>query len=399
MGKARFMASGLFLPMFLFLELTLGQDEQWLRYRTAEQSGLAPMARFRSVSLEGQRPDGVRLPRLSSGALFGRWVTPLTDTGFRWFAIDRTKTRGFYDLLYIDSNGDGHLDDEQPVKGLVGSEASRFGAVKVTLKGERGPVTYHLVILVVVNRRGQHGCYVVPGCWYEGTIDVDGAKVPCTLVDYTANGTFSDRAVDPATGRVDPDRADRIIVGRSEDGARPVTIGSLVEINGWFYQLEVARDGAYVRLDRPKELRLGKIRVPKEIATITILGLNGHFHLRPRGEVCEVPVGTYRLYGWQLDRTAQDGKQWAAEASFVAGPSPQIEVTQAEEVTLGIGEPFVSKLTVTKMAGDIRIWHVITGHMGEQITLVAGRQVAPPPRLRIWNQQHTYGQVLNFAYG
>ncbi|MDH7599215.1 MAG: hypothetical protein QHH07_06215 [Sedimentisphaerales bacterium] len=382
--------------MILLVSLLLGhlraQDQQWLQYRIADRkTGWTPEFRDWQIELQANRPQGVRLPKFKhSNPCFGRWKTPLSEGGFRWFALDRSRANRPYYLLYIDSNGDGHLDDEQVIKGQTGVDSAGFWPVRVTLKGHEGAVTYHMIIQVIWRMGQQPLCLVRSGCWYEGQVKIDERMVNCILLDYTANGTFDDASLDP-------ENADKIIIG--EQGTRSAAVGRLVDVNGVFYELQVAREGGSIRLRKPTDLRFGSIKVPSGLTMLTIAGLNGQFYLKPQDRICQAPVGTYGLYGWQIEQKNEKGKVWSATGSFQGQKRPTIELTDGRQVDLDIQGPLVSRLEVRRASSGYVIGHVLEGQLGEQVTLMVDSSRPRPPKLRIWNQQRTFGEVFNFAYG
>jgi hypothetical protein len=118
----------------------LAQPEQWLEYHTSTE-GRA----YHQMELTTNPPLGIALPKLNASPCFARWLTPMDPTGGRWLCLDRTRKSGPYDRLFIDSNGNGRLDDKTPLQARLDSYNAYFPPVPVVFKGEDGPITYHLV--------------------------------------------------------------------------------------------------------------------------------------------------------------------------------------------------------------------------------------------------------------
>lgn len=383
--------------MLLCSAMTQAQDEQWLQYRFSQdarsvQSGLG----LKSINLERSRPEGVKVPQFKGRQpLFGKWITPMAKAGFLWFALDRSRARRPYDLLYMDSNANGLLDDESVVKPFrMGHSEAQFGPVKVVFPGEDGPVSFHLDLMVYMSGDSTY-CYASAAGWYEGEALIDGVKpVHCAVLDYTANGTFDDASLDP-------DLADRIIIiGAGQWSGEPLCVGRLVDVNETLYELEVARDGAFVKLKSAQDVRFGQVRVPAGISRLTVTGTNGQFRLTPKDQVVRVPVGRYCMTDWAMDRNDDKGRLWSALGRTRGiGDRWTLDVVEGQDRALDIGEPFLCRLAVRSTGAVHSFQHELEGRLGEDLTLLLGKTERPaPPRLSIRSRDGAE-RTLNFAYG
>ncbi len=170
-------------------------EVHWLQYRTAREPRrvLGEYLGGCSVEVSAQKPKRVKLPEfISDRALFAKWTTPMVKAGFLWIALDRSRKNGPYEVLYIDADGDNSLSDETPLRAWWSQgQQARFGPVALLFDGTDGPVTYHLNA-TFYSYRDHVRLYVNPGCWYEGTVDLDGTETRCVLADRNVNGTFND---------------------------------------------------------------------------------------------------------------------------------------------------------------------------------------------------------------
>ena len=87
-------------------------------------------------------------------------------------------------------------------------------------------------------------------------------------------------------------------------------LGKLLEVDGQFYHIEVARDGAFVKLQKAENVVLGQVRVPETISEFIAFGENGHFVRKPAKGEFTLPVGKYRIQGWKTDRKDDKGAPW-----------------------------------------------------------------------------------------
>jgi hypothetical protein len=179
-------------------------------------------------------------------------------------------------------------------------------------------------------------------------------------------------------------------------------VGRLVDVNGTLYELEVAKDGAYVKLKKAQGVTYGQIRVPAGISRLTLTGTNGQFRLAPKDQVVRAPVGKYCMTEWAIDRKDDKGKMWTAQGQ-TGGVDARwtLEAAEGKEVALDVGEPFVSQLTVRSSGVNHTFQQRLQGRLGEQVTLSfgGGGDRPAPPKLVIRCNDGTYERTVNFAYG
>jgi len=364
------------------------QDEQWLQYHS-EREAQQIVGDLGSSHLEfpSEKPQGLELPQFKGQEqLFTKWPSPMVKSGYLWIALDCARKQGQWDRLFIDSNGNGHLNDETPVTAYRTDQSSAyFGPVKVVFEGEDEPLTYHLNIrLYNVNVRSR-GLHVYSGGWYEGNITVAGVTKHCTLIDYNANGTFNDKSIHP-------EQCDRIQIGKKES-QNTRFVGNYIEVDGVLYQPEIARDGAYIKLTKAEDVKFGNIRVPETITEFSAGGENGLFTLKPTKGIGSLPAGKYRINSWTIERKDEKGKQWKLEGrSFsVRG---DFEVTEKTATSLDVGEPVIGHVRARKIAGNYEFDKELRGRLGEYVRLTSsGRSVGDMYRMQAKNKEGTFEKM------
>ena len=316
-------------PKLILMALVLAgtafaQSEQWLEYHTSAE------ARSRTwMEVSTNPPPNVALPKFVGRPLFFRWTTPLDPAGGRWICLDRIRKSGPYDRLYVDSTGDGRLDNKTPLNAKRTDQYyAYFDPVPLVFKGEDGPITYHLALQTYQNRNDTE-LVVGSGCWYEGMVTLDGKKMRLQLVDGNVNGTFNDLSANPYD-------SDRVIVEGNKSGER--FLGKMIEVNGQLFRIEAARDGAFVKIEKAENVALGQVRVPETITGFTAFGTNGHFTRKPENGAFTLPAGKYRIYGWSIERKDGKGAKWELSGSGF-GESSAFEVAEAGPAALEVGEP------------------------------------------------------------
>jgi hypothetical protein len=345
------------------------QDEQWLQYHSEREAMqiVGDMTRS-NLRLTSEKPQGVELPDFKTEEpFFTSWSTPMVADGKLWIAVDRSAEKGRWDQLYIDSNINGHLNDETAVNAhRTDQYYTYFGPVKVVFEGEDGPLTYHLNFMFYENGETRR-LYASPGGWYEGDITVAGAKKYCMLIDYNGNGTFNDKSINY-------NECDRIRIG--EKGTRDSGyVGNYAEIDDVLYHTEIARDGAYVKLSKADNVKFGTVRLPDTITEFAAGGENGLFTFKPENGTGSLPVGIYRINSWKIERKDEKGKRWELEGRAYTTQG-DFEITEGAEKSLEIGEPLQGNLQVRFNAEteNYEFEKNVRGRMGEYLTLTRGGQ-------------------------
>jgi hypothetical protein len=378
----------------------LAQEEQRLGYHSARQVSLTGFSsNLKQLTLTTTKPAGVALPQFKSARpLFARWYSPMAKDGFLWIAMDGTATNGIYNSLYIDSNGNGRLDDET-VSAAYRSTATYtyFGPVKVGFQVGDEPVYYHLNFQFSGSITSSRTLSVSSGGWYEGDITINGVKKNCLLFDYNANGAFNDKSLDPA-------ESDRIRIGQAS-AQNTRAVGKYIDVDGKLYEAVIARDGASIKLSEAKDVKYGKIRLPESVTLLSAGGENGQVILKSASGISLLPVGGYRTTEWAAERKDDKGVPWKLQGNYLTGTSSAsgkkryFEVTDGNEITLSIGEPVLSNLTSTLRSGTYSFSQTLKGRNDERITMTRSGVRPPAPKLNIKNADGTYNRTFSFSYG
>jgi hypothetical protein len=379
--------------MTLFgISIAAAQDEQWLQYYSARQARqiIGDMG-SQHLEISSGKPTGAELPEFKDEAvLFTRWSSPLVKEGYRLIALDRTQKHGPYDRLYIDSDGDGHLNDETAVSAYHTEQySSLFGPVRIVFEVEDGPVTYHLNFRFY-NYNNNNRLHAYSGCWYEGAITVGESKKHCVLIDQNANGTFDDKSINFH-------ESDRIRIGNKGDRDTRY-VGNYIEIDDKLYQPQIARDGAFIKLVLAEEVKFGSIKIPENITEFAVGGENGLLTTRLEQGVGRLPVGKYRIDHWTIKRTDEKGGNWKLEGRWF-NDRGLLEVTEDSQISLNIGEPIISSLGTRKTDVGYNFDQSLQGKLGERIDLTRNGSRPKAPKLHIKTRDGSYDRTYSFEYG
>ena len=369
------------------------QDEQWLQYHSQrEAQRIVGSTGMLAPRLRTDTPRGVELPEFKSQQqFFTTWSTPMTPSGKLQIALDRTSERGPWNRLFIDSDGDGHLNDETAVTAYrIEQRYTYFGPVKAVFESEDGPIVYHLNFRFYNYNEQNRRLYIYSGCWYEGDITVGGVKKRCVLMDQNVNGTFDDKSL--AAGN-----CDRIRIGAGS-GREASYVGNYVDVDGVLYRPEIARDGAYIILTKAEDVKFGDVQLPETITEFSAGGENGLFTLKPEEGKASLPIGKYRVNYWAIERKDDQGRQWKLKGSIYASRGT-FEIDSEKQSQLSIGEPVVSTLQARKTGTGYSFSQDLKGSLGEQIELTRNGARARAPKLRIKSKDGEYDRTFSFEYG
>lgn len=364
------------------------QDEQWLQYHS-EREAQRIIGSMGTVIKEvtSNKPADVNLPQFkTSQQFFAEWPTPMAKSGRLWTALDRSSEQGKWDRLYIDSNGDGRLDDEDAVAAYQTDQYfTFFGPVKIVFEGEDGPVTYHLNFRFYDYNEQNRRLYIYSGGWYEGEVEVGGKKKYCMLIDYNVNGTFNDKSLQAGN-------SDRIGIGDKGD-QNTRFVGNYIEVDDVLYRTEIARDGAFIKLAGAEDVKYGNIRVPETITELTAGGENGQFTHELKNGVARLPVGKYRIEHWEIDRKDDKSKSWTMRG-YGFSDRGDFEIKEETETALEIGEPVTAGLQAQLNGENYEFSKSLRGSLGEYVTLTSsGQDVGNLWKMKAKNKDGTFEKI------
>jgi hypothetical protein len=393
MRRSTYLQLAVGISLLILVSQVPAQQEQWLQYHNSrEASQISGQVGFHMIELSTRQPADVKLPQFKGkNQLFAKWPTPMVKSGFLWIALDRIHEQGPYDLLYIDSNADGNLDDETAeVAYRADQNSTYFGSVKVIFQVEDGPVTYHLNFRFSQYGTNDNRLYASSGGWYEGDITVGGEKKHCVLFDYNTNGTFDDKSENSG-------ECDRIRIGKG--GIQDTLfVGNYIKVDETLYKPEIARDGAYVILNKAENVNFGSVWLPESITQFTANGENGLFILKPENGVASLPVGKYWVYDWAVERQDEKGTNWKLKGSGLSEMN-SFDITEGKESVLSVGEPVIATLDASEKEGTYSFSHSMKGRAGERIELTRNGAQPQAPKIRIKSVDSDYDRTYSFQYG
>lgn len=340
-----------------------------------------------------------------------------------------------YDRLYVDTNGDGRLSDEQAFEGKCslnrGYTVGFFHGCKLQVKYQDGAQPWafnaQYVVFQDANSRAQPSLMLTAAASCEGMVDFGGKKLKVALVDGDSNGRFNDLfafAKAPAgtsvAAGVGPPSGDWILVDANADGQfdaealglEAFGCGRYLIVDGKCYEISVSASGRRVSAAR-SSAPLGMLRRvgdgPFAVALLT--PGSGMLALYSSGEPVAVPAGLYRLYTCVTAVTDEAGTLWRATGRANA-PAQAFRVEEGKLAAVRFGAPlkvgataavYPSGSASALKAGDtVRLSLAIKGEGGEEysagaITKAGGR--LPPPTVAILARGGQEVASGTFQYG
>ncbi|MCJ7543251.1 MAG: hypothetical protein MUP47_01590, partial [Phycisphaerae bacterium] len=321
-----------------------------------------------------------------------------------WFALDRSREPDPHDLLYADSNGDGSLADETPLKAAQtqfepGYERAEFELAKVLLPTEDGTTAYHLNIQYYASQ-GQSRVYLYSACWYEGMVTVGGKTLWCAVIDADISGRFDDTSLryDKADCIRIADQAGEPYKGQEDTTLR--VLAKHVEIDGKLYPVTVAADGSSVTFAPAVEIPTGTIRVGTSPSQVCLFGPQGFFVRQVAEGAVNIPQGEYSLVQWKASRKDDKGATWTLLAMVSeAKKAPKVTVGPGKEAALDIGEPLISTVSHRRGGEETYFNQEFKGRQGEYLRITRNGELPPAPKLRIVSRDGTYDKTFSMEYG
>jgi hypothetical protein len=363
------------------------QKEQWLQYHVSQEG-----RGYRYLDLTTNPPPNVALPKLNAQPFFAKWTTPMDPAGARWLCFDRTRKSGPYDRVFYDSTGNGKLEEKSAVTAKnVDQYNAMFDPIRFVFKGEDGPITYHLILRFMKYDTRDERLLISSGGYYDGMVDIGGKKRRVELVDANANGAFNDRSSDAGS-------TDRIMIEGDRMGDR--YLGKMVEVDEQFYRVEVAQDGAFLKVQKAENVVTGKVRVPDTIANFSVVGDNGNFTRKPAKGELTLPVGQYRVNSWEMKRKDDRGAEWQVSA-YNFDKTADFEVAAGKTISMEVGEPIRAVMQAADFPTNSQVSFSLRfmGKYNETLSIRKGDQDPPGPRLTLTSLDGSYRYTNKFEFG
>ena len=210
-----------------------------------------------------------------------------------------------------------------------------------------------------------------------------------TLTDGNVNGVFNDLATNPS-------ECDHLSLEGDVIGERQ--LGKFLEADNQLYHLEVARDGAFVKLQKAENIPTGVVHVPDAVSEFEAVGENGHFHRKPAKGDFSLPTGKYRIHSWVVEKKDERGEAWRMSGSSF-GEEADFVVAADKPVSLAIGEPVQIVLQPRQTKSEMDFSLRFQGTYHETVEIMKGATRPRAPRLTLTSLDGSYRYTNSFEFG
>ena len=418
-------------------------DTAALQFRSAQ--GMVTLARAPQAAkrLSGPPSCWKGLPKLiSANPLYFEARLGPDQSAFA-LVLDESKGTGKgYDLLYVDSRGDGDLSGIAPSKGArkvlgEGRVSCQFTGLKApTGDGKQiAPWAFSARFSVeqIMLRWSRMGVFrsttrslrlTSTGYW-EGTVELRGKPLRLAVVDADSNGVFGEPIRVPkgdrsGSGRLSSSGGDYVLIDTDGDGRyakelaamETLGCGRYVLLFGRYYELRISPSGQSLTLS-PARAPLGRLSRAgggRFVASF-LTPRDGMLYVRSAGGGVDMPAGTYQLFGCAYTAPGPKGAVWQATGRGTWAAAP-VEVAAGRTTAAKFGPPLkVTVIATTLLSGKpvgalkpgASVWLglSITGRGGETYSaadiLRDGKQLEPPA-VKVVNEAGTAVFSATFRY-
>ncbi len=326
--------------------------------------------------------------------------SPKTAQGISFVLGSPPKTRyALYipekDTLYLDTNDNNSLRDEQPLLGEYRMNMRSFGPIRVTVScNERKTSRYFYVL------RYNGEWYLSSADLHQFRVELEGKVREFALIDVNADGTYS--SAQPGERRAD------LFIWLPE--TLPFDIPSYLPIQEetkpqgqkaiYVYRLDVEPDGSFAHFS-PTDLSSGTLAVKEGEASFYLEGNEvGKWNARGDEKGVPQPADRYKIrsYTWTF---TQNNEKWELYAYFEK-ELPALEITKDEVTTWALEKRLTATLEISSLTSpdsyDVSLL-LKTPDGGTVGNLTKNGERPPAPKLKVLDKK---GRVLlteTFHYG
>ncbi len=318
---------------------------------------------------------------------------PRSDPGI-WCAVDDPTDDPADARLYIDTNGNKSLADEEPIlpvaigvhDGPQGYHDVRFGVVNIDHPGRANMPSVPLIVSYWQYHKNYFLCFTTAG-WYQGRVDIGEEVYDCLLVDNDADGKFNNSSVSFGF-------ADRFFLGEQRIEYMP---GKYAQVDGKVYHPVIAMDGSSIEFVPAEYEAVGTVSVGSDVDLLIAAGENGMLDAEVVDGVGELPIGRYRLHSTRVSRVDADGRTWSIDGSKFRDGGV-FQVVEDTETPLSLGAPIDVRLNFRVNAdGVYQMNYALHNPLDGTMLMTLDGENAPLATLHVSNTDGTYSESLLFA--
>ena len=274
-----------------------------------------------------------------------------------------------YDRLYFDRDHDGDLTNEKVIEAQSTNSygnrdyfSTSFARIDVVIEIDSTKLDYAFTLTATSHGSGTYGYLsgsLNSAVYREGEITLAGKKHRVVLTDFNSNGRFDDQpaintSVRTSDGQVYATQGDRLYVdpdlSAASRNAYDVSsaddlfeVSNVIYLNGRFYDVTVSPVGDKLTLEA-SDVAVGYVSNSNESFRAVVYGDQGLVKIRSdESGKAPLPVGSWKLQVYTLDRTGMDKPEKATESE----PSILGLLSEALGPTLAARGPLYTMVSAT----------------------------------------------------
>lgn len=308
--------------------------------------------------------------------------------------------------LYVDTDGDGDLADEQPIAGKAEGRQTGFGTVELAAP-EGAPVKVR--VRAYIDAKSAKPRYLVfhgAGC-LTGKVTLAGKAYDVAVIDSNLNGRYNDTIKGGASFSRD---MDALMIDLNGDGrfAPPsLTVKTMewmplakgIKVGDAYYTVTVAADGSKIAMAKT-DPGFGTLDLGASDVEIMAFSDFGFQRIQGGGKV-RLPAGRYMPITVSLSRTDTDGVKWTLRRVGGEDKLSQFQIEPGKTLALKLGPPLVAKTDVRQNGRNVTIGFSLVGKAGEQYApgAMKGNKRLPAPTFEIIDETEKVIHTGKFDYG
>jgi len=382
----------------------LAQGEFKLRFREAGgKAQLSPILRSAQQYVHAPKQPASQLrglPKKLSGTVNYAQVTLGGRTVVMAAAV------GSATNLYVDTDLDGSLADEKPIKAKAAGGYQNYGPIVLTV----GTGSDKRKVPLLVRRRQGMADYFLcfPGGYREGAVKLGGRKYLMGIVDINMDGRIKSSELSMRT--LQSRQCDGFALDLDGNGQLSSSMASyeilpylprIIKVNSAWYAVTVKEDGSAVTFQKA-DPEFGTIDAGSPDAELMLFSDTGYHRLSGSGGRWNVPEGTYLPIRITLAKQDRAGVKWSITGR-PSGARQLIKLEEGKTAELKLGGQLVTK-TDARKTGSGQTYSIglsLEGPGGVSFGpgVMKGSKRQPAPKFEIVNRK---GKVLKsdkFSYG
>lgn len=315
--------------------------------------------------------------------------------------------------LYVDSDGDGDLSDEKPVKSRVTRSRSRrnkarirFGPIDLKVNGRDGGS-------IIVENYSSNYMRVYPANWYEGKVRFGGESHYISLVDADLNGRYDDFAgLESAKSRRSVRIGDYLGVDRNQNRrleparfeVQPLT--GKVGLPKGFFQIKPSSDGKKISVASVTP-EFGTLDLGTMGVELLVLSEYGAYYLNGAEPKYKLPAGNYTCWNMAMVQLERGRTAYRLDAIDLKDLKA-FSIRPDRSTTYKVGQPLILKTTVktlniknnaSEKIVSIGIEVYDQGGIEFNVGIERGGKRLPAPQFKIVDRGGKVLKTGKFEYG